>query len=116
MRISSILIINLFFILSASIYILGCAVEPVKTEIPISHPANPQATETIYTAVPNPFEDSMPMSGMKPSESTSATHKMHKMSDVKGSGDDQNDGKTDSESSNEKANKKHGHQHKEADQ
>jgi hypothetical protein len=111
MRIATILNINQFFIVAALIYVLGCAGEPVRPELPFNHPANPQATETAYTAIPNPFEDSTPMTGIKRSESSSMPHKMHEKSDVQDLTQEQNDVRIDSENSIEKTNKKAGHQH-----
>lgn len=35
----------------------GCSATEVQTELPIYHPANPEASEAVYTAPPNPFAE-----------------------------------------------------------
>ncbi len=53
------------FISGLLLFMMGCAGDPVPTHLPANHPANPDAAEAAYAVVPNPFQDSMPMSEMK---------------------------------------------------
>jgi hypothetical protein len=53
------------------LFLVGCASEPVPLHRPANHPANPDAAEVAYSPPPNPFQDKMPMSEMKPMQSPS---------------------------------------------
>lgn len=59
------------------LFLVGCASEPVPIHWPASHPANPDAAEVAYSPPPNPFEDKMSMSEMKPMQSPSMPHGEH---------------------------------------
>ena len=55
-------------------FVIACAGEPVKIDLPQNHPANPKAQETAFIPPPNPFQGQMQMEtgGSPPS-----TQKMH---------------------------------------
>ena len=46
-------------------FIIGCASEPVKVDLPVNHPASPKSNETAFTPPPNPFQQHMPMTEHK---------------------------------------------------
>ena len=48
--------------------IWGCASEPVALNLPANHPADPNAAETAYTVVPNPFKNNGSMDKMMNSD------------------------------------------------
>lgn len=50
--------INILAIFMILMTIWGCVSEPVAVNLPANHPADPEAAETAYTMVPNPFKDS----------------------------------------------------------
>jgi hypothetical protein len=37
-------------------FIIGCASEPVKVDLPVNHLGNPLSNETAFTPPPNPFQ------------------------------------------------------------
>jgi|GEM_PF-924254 len=55
----------------------GCASDPVQTDLPANHPANPEAAEAAYTAAPNPFKDAEPINEMEPGDTPSMSPKGH---------------------------------------
>jgi len=48
---------GIFLILLMLFFIIGCASEPVKVDLPANHPANPEAQEAEFTPPPNPFQE-----------------------------------------------------------
>jgi hypothetical protein len=44
-----------------SFFIIACASEPVKVDLPANHPANPQSQGTAFIPPPNPFQGHMQM-------------------------------------------------------
>ncbi len=44
-------------ILTIALFLLGCAGEPVRIELSLDHPANPEAAESAFHPPPNPFLD-----------------------------------------------------------
>ena len=77
-------IILLYFIL---FFVIACAGEPVKIDLPENHPANPKARETAFIPPPNPFQghmqvetDGTPRTQKKrvPSHQHQMTHQMGK--------------------------------------
>ena len=69
-------------------FVVACAGEPVKIDLPQNHPANPQAQETAFIPPPNPFQGHMQMETggshpttqkkPKPSHQHQMTHQMSK--------------------------------------
>lgn len=56
-------------------FIIGCVSDPVKVDLPVNHPANPQSNETAFIQPPNPFQTHMPMTGHKAAGSSSMMKK-----------------------------------------
>jgi hypothetical protein len=68
---------GIFLILSVTFFMIGCASEPVKVDLPDNHPANPQSQETAFIPPPNPFKNNIPMAGHEADSSSSMTHEKH---------------------------------------
>ena len=66
------------FILFMTFFIMGCAGEPVKVDLPVDHPANPGAQESEFTPPPNPFQADIAGEEGKPEAESTMKHKMHK--------------------------------------
>jgi hypothetical protein len=67
---------------SALIYSFwGCVSEPVKTALPISHPANPQAQETPFNPPLNPFQTDSFLSESESTTGPDTVPKDHKKVD-----------------------------------
>ena len=66
-----------FLIPLISFFIIGCASEPVKVDLPVNHPANPNAPETAFTPPPNPFQNNDPVTATESDRSSSMTHQKH---------------------------------------
>ena len=72
---------GLLVILIMTFFIIGCASDPVKVELPANHPANPGAQEAEFIPPPNPFqEDVTAMKG----ESTPDSMMKHKTQEERG--------------------------------
>lgn len=61
----------------ALILVAGCAVQPVETELPVSHPANPQADSAPFTPPTNVFQSDESFAQTPPASGSSMTHKQH---------------------------------------
>ena len=59
----------------------GCASEPVKTALPLSHPANPQARETPFNPPPNPFQTDSSLFESETTTGTATVHQDHQTGD-----------------------------------
>ena len=57
-----------------SFFIIACASEPVKVDLPANHPANPQSQGTAFLPPPNPFKNNVPMAENQAGGSSAATH------------------------------------------
>jgi len=66
-----------FLIMMITVFLIGCAGEPVKIHLPANHPANPQSPETAFIPPPNPFQESIPMAEKEADSSSSMTHEQH---------------------------------------
>lgn len=64
-------------ILLTSFFIIACASEPVKVDLPANHPANPQAQGTVFIPPPNPFLNDIPMAAHEGDSSSSTAHEKH---------------------------------------
>ena len=62
-------------------FIIGCASEPVKIDLPLNHPANPESQEAEFIPPPNPFQEDV--TSMQP-ETTPDTMMKHKTHDETG--------------------------------
>ena len=67
-----------FLILLMSFFIIGCASEPIKVDLPVNHPANPRSRETAFIPPPNPFQDNFPMTRHDTESNSSMTHEKNK--------------------------------------
>ena len=75
MRNTSINVYGKIFVFGTVLFMVGCVSDPVQTYLPANRPANPEAAETVYTAAPNPFEDTGSMDDMKSTGAPSMSHK-----------------------------------------
>ena len=64
-----------WLILLALILVTGCAVRPVETELPVSHPANVQAGSAPFTPPVNVFSSNESFTQTPPSSDSSMIHK-----------------------------------------
>jgi len=64
-----------FFVWAFLILMTGCVSEPVRTDLAVHHPANPEAPETPFERPPNPFKSDMFMIGIETGGAGSMTHK-----------------------------------------
>ena len=62
-------------ILLSLILMAGCTVRPVETELPFSHPANPQADSVPFTPPSNIFQSDAPLAQNPPAPDVSVTPK-----------------------------------------
>ena len=67
-----------FLLLSVTFFIIGCVSEPVKVDLSVNHPANPEAQEAEFIRPPNPFQEDV--SAMKV-ESAADSMMKHKTND-----------------------------------
>ena len=72
---------GLFLTLFMTFFLIGCASEPVKVDIPTNHPANPEAQEAEFIPPPNPFQQDVVATN---AESTTDAMMKHKPHDKKG--------------------------------
>jgi hypothetical protein len=70
-----------FSIVLVFFFIIGCASEPVKVDLPANHPANPGAQEAEFIPPPNPFQQDV--TAMK-GESTPDSMMKHKTHEERG--------------------------------
>jgi hypothetical protein len=63
--------------LFTTFFIISCASEPVRVDMPANHPANPQSEETAFMPPPNPFENNTPMAEHQAGSSSSMSHEKH---------------------------------------
>ena len=64
-------------LLLTSIFIIACASEPVRVDLPDNHPANPQSQGTAFISPPNPFLNNIPMADHEVESDSSMTHDKH---------------------------------------
>jgi len=64
-------------ILYMSFFVIACASEPVKVDLPDNHPANPHSQGTAFIPPPNPFQNKLPMAEHEAESSSSMTHEKH---------------------------------------
>jgi hypothetical protein len=66
-----------FTIVLTIFFIIGCASEPVKVELPAHHPANPGAQEAEFIPPPNPFREDVRAMQMESTTDSMMKHKTH---------------------------------------
>ena len=71
---------GIFLIIVMSFFIIGCASEPVKIDLPANHPANPEAQATEFTPPPNPFEEDVTAMKGELTPDSMMKHKTHEES------------------------------------
>ena len=69
-----------FSIMLMIFFIIGCASEPVKVDLPANHPANPQAQEAEFTPPPNPFQEDVTALKRESTPDSIMKHKTHEES------------------------------------
>ena len=70
-------IFGISLILLTSFFIIACAREPVKVDLPDNHPANPQSRGTAFIPPPNPFQNNIPIVKHEAESSSLMTHEKH---------------------------------------
>lgn len=63
-----------FLTLITTFFIISCASEPVRVNMPANHPANPQSEETAFMPPPNPFQNNTPTAEQQAGSSSSMSH------------------------------------------
>lgn len=66
---------GLFLILLVAPFIVGCASEPVKVDLPANHPASPGAQEANFIPPPNPFQEDVTAMKIEPAPDSMMKHK-----------------------------------------
>lgn len=69
---------GLFLLLFIIFFIVGCAGEPLKVDLPLEHPANPAAQESEFIPPPNLFQVNIADMEGKPEGESVMKHKMQK--------------------------------------
>ena len=64
-------------LLIMTLFIIGCASEPIKVDLPASHPANPGAQEAKFTPLPNPFQEDVTALKKDQTPDSMMKHKTH---------------------------------------
>jgi hypothetical protein len=82
MRLSKMNILNhrtfrIFLTLFMAFFLVRCAGEAVRVDLPTNHPANSQSEETAFIPPPNPFQNNIPAAEYQPESSSSMTHEEH---------------------------------------
>ena len=68
---------QLLLILLITFFIIGCAGEPLKIDLPANHPTNPEAQETVFTPPPNPFQKDVAAMQSESTPDSMVKHKTH---------------------------------------
>ena len=68
---------GLLSLLLLTLFIIGCASEPVKFDLPVNHPANPGAQEAQFTPPPNPFQEEVTAMKRESTPDSMMKHKSH---------------------------------------
>ena len=67
-----------FSIVLVFFFIMGCASEPIKVELPSNHPANPEAQEAEFVPPPNPFQENFSAMQMESKPESKMKHTPHR--------------------------------------
>ena len=70
----------LLSLLLMTLFIIGCASEPVKVDLPANHPSNPKAQEAEFIPPPNPFLEDVTSMQPETTPDTMMEHKTHEES------------------------------------
>ena len=68
---------GLLLMLQMTFFIIGCASEPVKVDLPANHPSNPGAQEAEFVPPPNPFQEDDRAMQMESTTDSMMKHKTH---------------------------------------
>lgn len=68
---------GLLSLLLMTLFIIGCASEPLKVDLPTNHPANPGAQEAEFTPPPNPFLEEVTAMKKESTPDSMMKHKSH---------------------------------------
>jgi hypothetical protein len=68
---------GIFLALFMAFFLVRCAGEPVRVDLPANHPANPQSEETAFIPPPNPFQNNIPAAEHRSESSSSMTQEEH---------------------------------------
>ena len=106
---------GLFTNLLIIFFIVGCAGETIKADLPANHPANPDAQEAEFIPPPNPFRQDVTAMKRQPAPDSMMEHETHGESSMQHM--DHNMGmdkksQSDSEPTMTPKNKKGAYQHK----
>ena len=69
--------LGLFSTVLMIFFIIGCASEPIKVDLPVNHPTNPDAQEAEFTPPPNPFKEDVTAMKSQPAPDAMMKHKTH---------------------------------------
>ena len=100
-------------LLLTSIFIIACASEPVRVDLPDNHPANPQSQATVFIPPPNPFQNDLPIVEHETQGSSPMIHEKHQPADPHQMGSQMGHEATPSQTSEEQNPE---HQHEEHNQ
>ena len=64
-------------LLIMTLFIIGCASEPIKVDLPATHPANPGAQEAKFAPPPNPFQEDVTALKKDSTPDSMMKHKTH---------------------------------------
>jgi hypothetical protein len=107
------------FIVFALLFIAGCAGEAGRVELPLNHPANPQAQESGFRPPQNPFQTDVAAMEEESTKDSTMKHKIPKESVKQDMGHKmgpQKESQIDSESKKKPAHIQSGDQHQEHNQ
>lgn len=66
-----------WMIIPVLIFLAGCTVRPVETDLAVTHPANPQAASAPFTPPVNVFQSDASLVRKPPATDSPITHKQH---------------------------------------
>ena len=64
-------------LLLMTLFIIGCASEPIKIDLPANHPTNPNAQEAEFVPPPNPFQEDVTAMKRQPAPDSMMKHGTH---------------------------------------
>ena len=94
-------------------FLISCAGEPVRVDLPANHPAIPQSEETAFIPPPNLFQNNIPAAENQSGSSSSMTHEQHQPAQPHQMNPEMDKMRHDSESSPASKAQDPEHQHKE---
>jgi hypothetical protein len=70
-------ILKQFVLFLTFLSLFSCTSEPVPVNLPINHPANPQAPETTFILPANPFQSDVSSAAPESNHESKMTHEAH---------------------------------------